>query len=138
MSVGTMNVKMIEFEVKGDERGSLVAIEECMQVPFQIKRVYYIFGTKSNVKRGAHAHKELQQVLIAVNGSCTVIVDDGFERKEFDMNCPSKGLFIDKLIWREMENFSPDCVLLVLASDYYSEADYIRDYAEFKNYVFSL
>lgn len=132
-----MNVKLIEFEIMGDERGSLVAIEECRQVPFRIKRVYYIFGTKPYVQRGAHAHKELQQVLIAVSGSCTVVVDDGFERREFEMNSPNKGLFIDKLIWREMKDFSSDCVLLVLANDYYSEFDYIRNYAEFKKYVVS-
>lgn len=131
-----MNVKLLEFEVIGDERGSLIAIENYKQVPFEIKRVYYIFGTKHDVKRGAHAHYTLQQILIVVSGSCTIVVDDGFEKQEFEMNSPSKGLFIDKLIWREMKNFSSDCVLLVLANDYYSELDYIRDYDEFKNNVF--
>ncbi|WP_031407024.1 sugar 3,4-ketoisomerase [Geobacillus vulcani] len=130
-----MNVKFLEFEVMGDHRGSLVAIESYKQVPFEIKRVYYIFGTKFNVKRGVHAHKNLQQILIAVSGSCTVVVDDGFKKQEFEMDSPRKGLFIDKLIWREIKNFSSDCVLLVLASDYYSELDYIRDYDEFKKYA---
>ncbi|OQM46896.1 MULTISPECIES: sugar 3,4-ketoisomerase [Anoxybacillaceae] len=131
-----MNVKIINFEIMGDERGSLIALEQNKNIPFEIKRVYYIFNTKEDVKRGLHAHKDLQQVLIALSGSCKILLDDGREFVEFELNSPDKGLFIDKLIWREIYNFSEDCVLLVLANEYYKEEDYIRNYQEFKNYIY--
>jgi dTDP-4-dehydrorhamnose 3,5-epimerase-like enzyme len=127
-----MEPNLINFEIKGDERGSLIAIEGLKQIPFAIKRVYYIFDTKKEVSRGFHAHKELQQIAICVSGSCKFHLDNGTDTVEVLLNSPSKGLFIDKLIWREMYDFSPDCVLIILASDFYSEKDYIRDYASFK------
>lgn len=137
-SVKRMNVKIINFEIKGDERGSLIALEQNRNIPFEIKRAYYIFNTKGDVRRGLHAHKDLQQVLIALCGSCKILLDDGREFVEFELNSPDKGLFIDKLIWREIYNFSEDCVLLVLANEYYKEEDYIRNYEEFKNYIYSV
>jgi len=131
-----MEVKFINFDVKGDDRGKLIAIEQFKDVPFEIKRVYYIFDTKSGVRRGYHAHKDLQQVAICVSGNCKFLLDDGKERIEnIVLDSPSKGLFIDKMIWREMYDFSEDGVLLVLASDYYDESDYIRDYEEFLKLV---
>lgn len=132
-----MKVTLLDFSVISDNRGSLVALEQNKNIPFEIKRVYYIFNTKKDVRRGFHAHKELQQVLIAVSGSCKVLLDDGKESVEVELNSPAKGLFVDKLIWREMYDFSEDCVLLVLASEFYIEKDYIRNYDEFKKYVFS-
>lgn len=127
-----MEIKFINFDIKGDERGSLIAIEGLKDIPFEIKRVYYILDTKNEIRRGYHAHKNLQQVAICVNGSCKFLLDDGKERVEdIILDSPNKGLFIDKMIWREMYDFSEDCVLLVLASDYYDEGDYIRDYEEF-------
>ena len=126
-----MEVKIINFEIKGDDRGKLIAIEELKNIPIEIKRVYYIFDNKNNTKRGFHAHKNLQQVVICVKGSCKFLLDDGKEKKEVVLNVPNKGLFIDKMIWREMYDFSEDCVLVVLANDYYDESDYIRDYEEF-------
>ena len=127
-----MKAKFIEFDIKGDERGKLIAIEQFKDVPFEIKRVYYIFDTKSRVRRGYHAHKNLQQVAICVSGSCKFLLDDGKERVEnIILDSPNKGLFIDKMIWREMYDFSEDCVLLVLASEHYNESDYIRDYDNF-------
>ena len=127
-----MEIKFIEFEIKGDNRGNLIALEEFRNIPFEIKRVYYIFGTKKGVRRGFHAHKNLQQVAICVSGSCKFLLDNGKERVEdIVLDSPSKGLFIDKMIWREMYDFSEDCILLVLASDYYDERDYIRNYSEF-------
>ncbi len=120
----------------GDERGSLIALESNINIPFDIKRVYYIFDTKNGVRRGFHAHKNLQQVLIAVAGSCKILLDDGKSNKqELLLNSPNQGLLIDSLLWREMFDFSTDCVLLVLASDYYNEDDYIRNYNDFLEYV---
>lgn len=115
----------------GDERGSLVALEGGKSVPFHIKRVYYIFGTKEGVSRGFHAHRYLKQVAICVAGSCRFILDDGKFREEVLLEKSSEGLLIEGLTWREMHDFSPDCVLMVLASEYYDEADYIRDYRTF-------
>jgi RimJ/RimL family protein N-acetyltransferase len=133
-----MEVKILDFSVISDDRGSLVALEQHKNIPFDIKRVYYIYNTSKDVRRGFHAHKELQQVLIAVNGSCRVLLDDGKESVEVELNSPAKGLFVDKLVWREMYDFSDDLVLMVLASDYYNEGDYIRDYDEFIEIVSDL
>ena len=130
-----MKAHKINFQTHGDNQGTLVAIEECKDIPFQIKRVYYMYGTRSDVTRGRHAHKSLQQVLICVNGSCKIRLDDRNERKVFLLDHPNEGLYISHTIWREMYDFSPDTVLLVLASDFYSESDYIRDYEEFLEYV---
>ena len=123
--------KLIDFETLGDDRGSLIAIEEGYNAPFDIKRVYYIFDTKQDVKRGFHAHKNLKQICIAVKGSCTFIVDNGLEREEINLTNPKQGLYIENLIWREMKDFSSDCVLVVLASEHYDEIDYIRNYNVF-------
>jgi dTDP-4-dehydrorhamnose 3,5-epimerase-like enzyme len=122
----------IFFPPLGDSRGSLVALETLKTVPFDIKRVYYIFGTQPGVARGFHAHRKLQQVAVCVTGKCRMVLDDGQQREEVWMDSPTKGLLIGDLIWREMHDFSPDCVLLVLASEHYDEADYIRSYDDFK------
>ncbi|CAA6812463.1 MAG: dTDP-6-deoxy-3,4-keto-hexulose isomerase [uncultured Sulfurovum sp.] len=123
--------KLLDFKTLGDERGSLVAIEEGYNAPFDIKRVYYIFDTKQGVKRGFHAHRNLKQIAIAVKGSCTFVIDNGKTREEKKLISPNQGLFIEGLIWREMKRFSKDCVLLVLASEHYDESDYIRSYDKF-------
>ena len=123
--------KLINFQTLGDDRGSLIAIEEGYNAPFDIKRVYYIFDTKKGVQRGFHAHINLKQIAIAVKGSCTFIIDNGNTREEVQLDSPNKGLLIEGLIWREMKNFTPDCVLLVLANKHYDENDYIRDYTKF-------
>lgn len=124
-------IKFIDFPALGDERGSLVALEAEKTVPFPIKRVYYIFGTNAGVSRGFHAHKRLQQVALCITGKCRMILDDGRQRNEVWLDSPNKGLIIGDLVWREMHDFSEDCVLLVLASEHYDEADYIRDYGKF-------
>ena len=124
-------INIINFKSLGDERGSLVALEGGKSVPFDIKRVYYIFGTREGVSRGFHAHRSLKQVAICVAGSCRFILDDGKFREEILLEKSSVGLLIEGLTWREMYDFSPDCVLIVLASEYYDEADYIRDYRTF-------
>jgi dTDP-4-dehydrorhamnose 3,5-epimerase-like enzyme len=122
---------LINFNEIKDERGSLVSLENMNYIPFEIKRVYYIYNTKSREPRGFHAHKKLQQVLVCVSGSCSVLLDDGEEKKTVHLNKPSQGLYITNMIWREMYDFSEDCVLMVLASDFYNEEDYIRDYQSF-------
>ena len=124
-------IKWVDFPALGDERGSLVALEAEKTVPFKIKRVYYIFGTQIEASRGFHAHHNLQQVAICVTGKCRMVLDDGAQRQEAWLDSPTKGLIVGDLVWREMHNFSHDCVLLVLASEHYDENDYLRDYDEF-------
>ena len=123
--------KLLDLKTNNDERGSLIALEKGHNSAFEIKRVYYIFDTKNGVERGFHAHINLKQIHIAVKGSCNFIVDDGNKREEITLNNPNQGLYIEGLIWREMKDFSPDCVLVVLASEYYDANDYIRDYKNF-------
>lgn len=125
-------LNFVSFPPLGDERGSLVALESEKTVPFAIKRVYYIFATQKSVARGFHAHKNLKQVAICVTGKCRMILDNGENREEVWLDSPTKGLLINDLVWREMHDFSEDCVLLVLASEHYDETDYIREYDEFK------
>ena len=125
-------IKIINFPSIGDNRGSLVAMETMDKIPFNIKRVYFIFDTQKNVSRGFHSHKNLQQVAVCVAGKCRMTLDDGKKREDVWLDSPNKGIFIDKYIWREMHDFSEDCVLLVLASEHYIESDYIRSYDDFK------
>jgi len=120
-----------DFNIIGDHRGSLISIESKIDIPFEIKRIYYIFGNKNNVRRGFHAHKNLQQVLIAVSGSCKILLDNGQSKEEILLDSPQKSLLIQNFVWREMFDFSANCVLLVLASEHYDEKDYIRDYNQF-------
>ena len=119
------------LNIRGDDRGSLVAIEAMRDVPFPIARVYYIFGTKSGVDRGFHAHRDLRQWAVCVSGSCVMDLDDGAARETFVLDRPDVALEIGPMIWREMSDFSPDAVLLVLASKHYDDSDYIRDYDVF-------
>ena len=127
-----MHVVKYVFQQHGDERGMLVALEEFKDIPFEIKRVYYLYDTKKEVRRGFHAHRSLEQILICIHGSCRVLLDNGAEKKTVSLEKPYEGLYIANDIWREMYDFSPDAVLLVLASDFYREEDYIRDYEIFK------
>ena len=126
-----MITKLEEFKVLGDHRGQLVALEANRQIPFDVKRVFYIYGTQEGVPRGNHSHYKTKQFLVAVNGSCKVTLDNGKNKETFDLNKPNLGLFQDALIWGTMHDFSRDCVLLVIASEHYDESDYIRDYNKF-------
>ncbi len=129
---------MIEkHKVLGDERGQLVAIESGVHVPFEIQRVFYIYGTLPSVPRGQHAHHNTKQYLIAVSGSCRVTLDDGKQKITHILNQPHIGLFQDAMVWGTMHDFSLDCVLLVLANMHYDDRDYIRSYDEFKRIVVS-
>lgn len=113
-----------------DERGLLVSIEGAVDTPFDIDRVYYIIGTEG-AQRGFHAHRQLDQLLICVKGSCEVVVDNGRERSNVVLDRPDLSLHVGPMIWHELHDFSANCVLLVLASDGYNESDYIGDYAHF-------
>jgi dTDP-4-dehydrorhamnose 3,5-epimerase-like enzyme len=124
-----------QYSLHEDPRGKLIAIESLADVPFEIKRIYYIYDTATGTRRGFHCHKELQQYLICVSGSCKILLDDGNEKQIIELNDPSEGLYVGPALWREMFDFSPDAVLLVLASEHYNEDDYIHDYAEFLRYV---
>ena len=123
------------FQQHGDERGQLVALEEHKDIPFEIKRVYYMYDTGKGVTRGQHAHKSLEQILICIHGSCKLMLDNGKEKKIVSLEKPYEGLYISNNIWREMYDFSSDAVLMVLASDVYKEEDYIRNYDEFLKFV---
>ena len=118
----------------GDSRGSLVSIESMKSIPFPIKRVYYIYETISDTVRGCHAHYELEQCIIAISGSCTLTLDNGTCRVDHLLNDKKIGVLIGKNIWRELHGFSDDCILLILASEHYTESDYIRNYDEFLKY----
>lgn len=130
-----MKVEWFYAQQHGDTRGQLVALEEKKEIPFDIKRVYYIYDTLEGVRRGFHAHKELKQLMICVHGSCKVLLDDGKDKEIVVLDEPYKGIFIQSNMWREMYDFSSDAVLLVLASEVYDESDYIRDYDKFIEYV---
>ena len=130
-----MQVIKYVFQPHGDERGQLVALEEFKDIPFRIKRVYYLYATADGVVRGQHAHKCLQQILVCIHGSCKVLLDDGKEKKVVLLERPYEGLYVANNMWREMYDFSSDAVLVVFASELYDEADYIRDYDEFLNFI---
>lgn len=126
-------LKWIDFQSLGDERGGLVALElgAGNRVPFAVKRVYYIYRTAPGVSRGFHAHRNLKQVAICLAGQCRIVLDDGHRREEAWLDSPLRGVMIENLTWRELHDFSPECVVLVLASEHYDESDYIRNYGEF-------
>ncbi len=130
-----MLVTKYVFQPHGDERGQLVALEEHKDIPFEIKRVYYMYQTGEGVRRGYHAHKSLEQILICIHGTCKVLLDDGREKKVVPLEKPYEGLYVSNAMWREMFDFSPDAVLMVLASEFYDESDYIRNYDEFLEYI---
>ena len=132
-----MNPVLTHHKILGDKRGQLVAIESGIHIPFEIKRVFYIYGTQPNVPRGQHSHHKTKQYLIAVSGSCQVTLDDGKEKITHLLDQPHIGLFQDAMVWGTMHDFSSDCVLLVLANELYSDADYIRSYADFKRILSS-
>lgn len=135
MTTSTVNdCKLIDLRKIHDARGNLTPIEGGKDVPFDIKRIYYLYDVPGGESRGAHAHKELQQLIIAANGSFTVTLDDGKNRKSFNLKRSYYGLLVVPGIWRDLDDFSSGAVLLCLASEHYDEKDYIREYEEFKAY----
>lgn len=129
------NCALHSHRVAGDDRGSLIALQTAHEVPFEIKRVYLVYDTQPGVERGFHAHKALEQWAVCVSGSCTFVVDDGETRREVVLDSAEKGLHIGPAIWREMRDFSPGAVLMVIASTHYETEDYIRGYDEFLSFV---
>lgn len=130
-----MQVVKYMFQPHGDERGQLVALEEFKDIPFRIKRVYYMYDTIPDVVRGYHAHKKLEQILICIHGSCKIKLNNGVETKIVHLEKPYEGLYVSNNMWREMYDFSSDAVLMVLASELYDEKDYIRDYQKFLDFI---
>jgi dTDP-4-dehydrorhamnose 3,5-epimerase-like enzyme len=130
-----MITSLREFKVLGDHRGQLVALEANREIPFNVKRVFYIYGTQEGVPRGNHSHYKTKQFLVVVNGSCKITLDNGKTKKTFDLDKPNLGLFQDALIWGTMHDFSSDCVLMVLADEYYDASDYINNYDTFLEVV---
>lgn len=130
-----MQVVKYMFQPHGDDRGQLISLEEFKDIPFDIKRVYYMYDTADGVVRGKHAHKSLQQILICISGSCKILLDNGTEKKVVMLEKPYEGLYVTNSMWREMFDFSPNAVLMVLASEVYDESDYIRNYDEFLEYA---
>lgn len=130
-----MLVTKYVFQPHGDHRGQLIALEEFKDIPFRIKRVYYMYDTADGFIRGKHAHKKLEQILVCIHGSCKIKLDNGIETKTVPLERPYEGLYVANNMWREMYDFSPGAVLLVFASELFDEADYIRDYDEFLKYI---
>ena len=122
---------ILDFPQLGDQRGNLVVIEGINQIPFEIARVFYMYGTKGDVIRGQHANRRSQFVLINVCGECKIKVDDGLNKDIVVLNRPHMGIYLDKMVWKDMYDFSPDSILLVLASEKYDSSEYIRDIEAF-------
>lgn len=123
--------EIIALTRRGDERGALVVAEAYKECPFSIARVYWVFGTQSGVRRGYHSHKKTRQMAICISGACSFLMDDGERRENIRLTSPEQGLTIEPGVWHEMFDFTPDCVLLVLADSVYDESDYIRNYDRF-------
>jgi hypothetical protein len=130
-----LNVKIINLPKIEDTRGNLSFIEGMNHIPYEIKRVYYLYDVPGGAERGGHAHKKLQEFIIAMNGSFDVILNDGTEEKRYHMNRSYYGLYIPNLIWRTLDNFSSGSVCMVLASQFYDEQDYLRDFDSFLKYI---
>lgn len=129
--MGLEAVKIIDLPKVEDPRGSLSFVEGHSQIPFDIQRIYYLYDVPGGAERGGHAHKELQQLIIAMSGSFDVVLSDGREEKRFHLNRPYYGLYVPTMLWRELDNFSSGSVCLVLASNTYDESDYYREHDEY-------
>jgi dTDP-4-dehydrorhamnose 3,5-epimerase-like enzyme len=124
-------IRLLALPKIEDHRGNLTFIEQTRHIPFEIQRVYYLYDVPAGAERGGHAHRNLQQLIIAVFGSFDVVLDDGVEKKRIHLNRSCQGLYLPKMIWRKLDNFSLGAVCMVLASNFYDENDYYRDYKEF-------
>ena len=135
--MGIEHCRLVELPKITDQRGNLTFVEGGMHIPFDIKRVYYLYDVPGGSERGGHAHKELQQLIIAMSGSFDVVLDDGNEKKRFHLNRSYYGLYVPTMLWRELDNFSSGAVCMVLASNHYDEKDYFREYSDYLKAVSS-
>ena len=126
------DVKLLKLTPFIDSEGSLVPIESNLDIPFEIKRIFYVYGVHNQVDRGEHSHYKTEQVLICLSGNGQVLCDDGKSKKDWALNSPTEGLYIPNLIWDEQSYLTPGTILLVLANTKYNESDYITDYEKFK------
>ena len=129
--MGIEECVLVELQTLTDKRGDLTIVEGGRHIPFEIRRVYFLHGVPPGVSRGGHAHKRLRQLFVAASGSFDVLLDDGGERKTIRLDRVDRGLIITPMIWRELRNFAPESVCMVLASEHYDESDYFREYADF-------
>lgn len=129
--MGIETCRFIDMPIINDPRGNLSFIEGSRHIPFDIRRVYYLYDVPGGAHRGGHAHRQLHQLVIAMSGSFDIVLDDGERTRRYHLNRSYYGLYIAPMMWREMDNFSSGSVCLVLASDYYDESDYFRDHKEF-------
>lgn len=129
------NGRLIKFTERGDERGNLVVIEGNNDIPFEIARIFYIYGSDDKIIRGLHANKQSEFVLINVSGKSKVKLDYGDSVEVFELNIPNEGIYIPKMVWKEMYDFSDDSILLVLSNQKYDSKEYIRDYSEYLSLV---
>jgi dTDP-4-dehydrorhamnose 3,5-epimerase-like enzyme len=123
--------KLIKLRTNSDYRGDISFLEGNHEIPFAIKRIYYLYNVPENLSRGSHAHKNLEQLIIPISGSFNITLDDGYKKRTYLLNSPNQGLYVCPMIWRDLEHFSRNACCLVLASDYFSEHDYLRDYDGF-------
>jgi len=126
-----MHFKVYDLINTGDERGGLIPFQKDMNVPFEVRRAFYIYDTKPSTPRGAHANRKSQFLMVVISGSCKVLVDNGKEKHVVELNRPNQALWLDKMIWKEMYDFSYNAILLVLSNEKYDEAEYIRNYDEY-------
>lgn len=129
------NWSILNFKSIDDERGSLVALEAGGEIPFDVKRIYYLFNLDINNNRGYHAHKELKQVLVCMHGECKILVDDGKDKEEIILDSSKKGLYLNNCVWREIYDFKKEAVLVAIVSEHYDEADYLRNYDDFIKFI---
>jgi hypothetical protein len=127
--------RILEIPRFADDRGSLSVVEGAQHVPFEIRRVYYLYDIPAGKTRAAHGHKRLEQLIIAMSGGFDVVLDDGFERRSFRMDRPDRGLYVAPSMWRDLDGFSGGAVALILASLHFDEGDYLRDYDRFVEYA---
>lgn len=130
-STTVFECSVLTLDKHEDVKGNLTAVTNHEQVPFEVKRIYYLYDIPGGLSRGGHAHKDLQQLILALSGSFDITVDDGYNKRTFHLSRPNIGLLLPSGLWRELNNFSSGSICMVLASDLYSEADYFRDYQEF-------
>jgi dTDP-4-dehydrorhamnose 3,5-epimerase-like enzyme len=135
MKASVYNCNVIELPKIHNRAGNITAVNNLNEIPFEVKRVYYLFDIPGGETRGGHGHKELHQLIVAASGSFDVVIDDGKIKKTISLNRPNYGLYITPGVWRDLNNFSSGAVLLVLASDIYKESDYLRSYNEFLQFA---